>query len=91
VEAASLLALHEAAARLREAEARVRAAAEDLLELGADLAVDATRRLRERGASEAQVARYERSIRERSTAVQDALRALDEAATESERAIAEVS
>lgn len=90
VDGASLDALLEAAARLREAEARVRAATDELLELSADLAIDATRRLQERGASEAQVARYERSTRERTAEVRDALRALDEAASQTERAIERV-
>lgn len=90
VDVASVDALVSATARLREAEARVRAATDDLLELSADLAIDATRRLQERGASEAQVARYRGSLRERADAVQEALRYLDEATSQTESAVERV-
>jgi hypothetical protein len=78
VEAAALQALDGSMARVREAEARLRAATDTLIELADDLKIDAVRRLRERGASEAQVERYEASHREGAARVRREARTLDE-------------
>jgi hypothetical protein len=64
VEVAALEALAASMADVREAETGLRGATEALLELAGDLKVDAVRRLRERGASEAQVERYEAAYRD---------------------------
>ena len=79
VPGAELDALAEATADARTAASALRGAVERLAELADDYRIDAVRRLRERGASEAQVARYERAFTEQRRAVRDRLRALDEA------------
>jgi len=58
--------------RLGRAAVAQRAAVARLLELADDLRVDAIRRLRESGASEAQVERYEGAYRAQAGAVQRA-------------------
>ena len=50
-----------------------------LLELAEDFRIDAVKRLRERGASEAQVEGYERAYREKEVAVKAAAEAATEA------------
>ncbi len=78
VDAASLRALEEAASALALARAEIGSAASELLELCEDMKIDAVRRLADRGASAAQLERYEeaylacaRRARERLTALED--------------------
>lgn len=56
-------ALDEAAKDLARARREVDAAAEALLELAEDMKIEAVRRLSERGASAAQLARFEEAFR----------------------------
>lgn len=56
-------ALSAAASRLASAQRELELAAGALVELAGDLKVDAVRRLAERGASDAQIARYEEAFR----------------------------
>ncbi|MCA9607583.1 MAG: hypothetical protein KC619_18375 [Myxococcales bacterium] len=77
VEKNRLTALGPAAHRAERAAVAQRAAVARLLELADDLRADAVARLRERGASEAQIERYEGSFVAQSRAVLDAGAALD--------------
>lgn len=62
VPAAALAAVDARAHDVEAALARARKAIDGLAELARDYRSDAVRRLQERGASEAQVARYENSL-----------------------------
>jgi hypothetical protein len=86
VERAALERLSEALAELEGARARVSSASSDLLDLSLDLEKDALARLTERGASAAQVERYEaayhtcvEAFRGRVQAFEAALRTVTEA------------
>lgn len=74
-----MAALVPAVHRAERAAVAQRAALARLLELADDLRADAVARLRERGASEAQVERYEAAFLEQSRATLDAGAALDAA------------
>lgn len=79
VEKNRLTALEPAVHRAERAAVAQRAALARLLELADDLRADAVARLRERGASEAQVERYEGAFLAQSRAVLDAGAAVDAA------------
>jgi len=82
-----------AASRLegvRAAAAAQRRAVAALLELSDDLRADAVARLRERGASEAQVERYEASFVREREAVHEAGRAFDDAVAALAQELADV-
>jgi len=71
--------LREAADSAGAARDDLRRAIDALLEQAEDFSIDAARRLRERGASGAQVEAYERAYVDRRDAVRAASRALDAA------------
>ena len=77
VNRSSLEALRAVMARVGRAAVAQRASVARLLELADDLRVDALRRLRESGATEAQVERYEAAYREQADAVSRSGAALD--------------
>lgn len=79
VSPAAIAALTDAHAASRDATRALGAALDGLLELAEDMQIEATRRLRERGASEAQVERYEQAYRHEAARVTAARRALDDA------------
>ncbi|HEY8432735.1 MAG TPA: hypothetical protein VIL20_30400 [Sandaracinaceae bacterium] len=87
VNRAAVRALEEAASELWRARAELREATEELLELSEDMKIDAVRRLVERGASEAQLERYEEAYRRSAHATRERGAALDSALARLRRAI----
>ncbi len=86
VDAASLREAERAADEVRRARTELERATRTLVELAEDMKIDAVRRLRERGASAAQVERYEAAYRAAAeearagdAALADACRAMHEA------------
>lgn len=79
VSPAAIAALTDAHATSCAAARALGAALDGLLELAEDMQIEAARRLRERGASEAQIERYEQAYRDEAARVTAARRALDEA------------
>ena len=75
-------ALRRAAERVGAASKTLDVEAQALIELAEDLLIDATRRLRERGASAAQVERYEDAYRTRVRSYRAAADSFREAAQE---------
>lgn len=80
-------ALEDAAARLTDAERAMDRAARALLELAEDMSVEATRRLAERGASGAQIERYEEAYRASAESLRARGAALHEACGEMRAAV----
>lgn len=86
LDARTARALDDAAAALAIAKRELDRAAEELFELTEDMKIDAVRRLGERGASSAQIERYEsayrasvEAVRERSAALEAACARMREA------------
>lgn len=80
-------ALEDAASALGGARRDMDLAAMALLELAEDMKIDAVRRLAERGASAAQVARYEEAFDEAAGALKARREALERACAEMQRAV----
>lgn len=80
-------ALEDAASSLTSARRDMDLAAAALLELAEDLKIDAVRRLAERGASAAQVARYEDAFDETAGALKTRREALEAACARMQRAV----
>lgn len=87
VDAASLRALADAASALARARAEVGSATSALLELCEDMKIDAVRRLAERGASAAQLERYEDAYAAHARRARERLAALDAACARVEGAV----
>lgn len=79
VETRALDALRRAAREAHESREALRRATAALVEQAEDFSIDAARRLRERGASSAQIEAYEGAFVARRDAVHAAAHALDEA------------
>jgi hypothetical protein len=80
-------ALEDAASALRGARRDLDLAAQALLELAEDMKIDAVRRLAERGASAAQLARYEEAFDEAAGALRARREALEVACAQMQRAV----
>ncbi|HJL19882.1 MAG TPA: hypothetical protein RMH99_29735 [Sandaracinaceae bacterium LLY-WYZ-13_1] len=91
VEEAALRALVEATESARTASEALREATDGFAELAADLKIDAVRRLQERGASAAQVARYEDAHREAARRLREHARLLDARLSALESAVRDVA